>query len=116
MDAAAELFADRGRRWFTCGHGRSGLIAQLAAMRLMHLGFDAHLVGEATAPSVARDDGLVMISASGETPSCFTSRDWRARAAHDCRPHHRADSTLADIADAVVEIPARPSLQFARLG
>ena len=34
----------------------------------MHVGFDAHAVGEATAPAVGMGDGLVMISGSGETP------------------------------------------------
>ena len=47
---AAELLADRGRRWFFCGQGRSGLVAQMVAMRLMHVGFEAHVVGEATSP------------------------------------------------------------------
>jgi 6-phospho-3-hexuloisomerase len=61
MIAAAALFGDRTRRWFCSGQGRSGLVARMAAMRLMHVGFDAHAVGEATAPSVAKGDGLVMI-------------------------------------------------------
>lgn len=42
MRAAAALFADRRRRWFCAGQGRSGLVAQMAAMRLMHVGFGAH--------------------------------------------------------------------------
>ncbi len=50
MSNAAALFADRSRRWFWSGQGRSGLVARMAAMRLMHVGFDAHAVGEATTP------------------------------------------------------------------
>ena len=42
---AAQLLADRGHRWFFCGQGRSGLVAQMVAMRLMHVGFEAHVVG-----------------------------------------------------------------------
>ena len=36
MSDAAALFTDCGRRWFCLGQGRSGLVAQMAAMRLMH--------------------------------------------------------------------------------
>jgi D-arabinose 5-phosphate isomerase GutQ len=39
----------------------------MAATRLRHVGFDAHAVGEATAPSVREGDGFVVISGSGET-------------------------------------------------
>ena len=51
---AAQLLADRGHRWFFCGQGRSGLVAQMVAMRLMHVGFEAHVVGEATTPRSRR--------------------------------------------------------------
>jgi 6-phospho-3-hexuloisomerase len=68
MRAAAALLANRSRRWFASGQGRSGLVAQMAAMRLMHVGFDAHVVGEATAPAIGGGDGLLVVSGSGETP------------------------------------------------
>ena len=68
MSGAAALLTDRERRWFCSGQGRSGLVAQMVAMRLMHTGFDAHAVGEPTSPSIGEGDGLVMISGSGETP------------------------------------------------
>jgi len=55
-------------RWFFTGQGRSGLSAQMAAMRFMHLGREAHVLGEATSPSVRRDDRLVVVSGSGRTP------------------------------------------------
>jgi 6-phospho-3-hexuloisomerase len=55
MFNAAALFNGRSRRWFW-SEGRSGLVAQMAAMRLMHVGFDAHAhaVGEATARPSAK--------------------------------------------------------------
>jgi hypothetical protein len=40
MSSATAMFADRERRWFRSGQGRSGLVAQMTAMRLMRLGFD----------------------------------------------------------------------------
>jgi 6-phospho-3-hexuloisomerase len=60
MSGAAALFTDRARRWFCSGQGRSGLVAQMAAMRLMHV----------------------------------------------------ADSTLACLADAVIEVPTAGTGQF----
>lgn len=46
-----EAFRDEQRRWFFSGQGRSGLVAEMAAMRFMHVG-RLHFVGEATAPSI----------------------------------------------------------------
>ncbi|MBV8795115.1 MAG: SIS domain-containing protein, partial [Hyphomicrobiales bacterium] len=73
MDARAfrlfvEVFRDERRRWFFSGQGRSGLVAEMAAMRFMHMGRFAHFVGEATAPSIRAGDGLVLVSGSGNTP------------------------------------------------
>ena len=55
------------RRVFTVGTGRSGLALQMLCMRLMHLGLDAHVVGETTTPAVAEGDVLVAASGSGGT-------------------------------------------------
>ena len=62
----ARLQQNTGRLFFS-GQGRSGLLAQMAAMRFMHLGVATHAVGEATAPSVRAGDTLVVISGSGRT-------------------------------------------------
>ena len=51
--AVADAFGD-DRRWFFSGQGRSGLAAQMAAMRFMHLGRNVHFVGEVTAPSLRK--------------------------------------------------------------
>ena len=47
-----QAFGDETRRWFFSGQGRSGLVAQMAAMRFMHVGRNVHFVGEVTAPSI----------------------------------------------------------------
>ena len=113
MRAAAALFADRGRRWFCSGQGRSGLVAQMAAMRLMHIGFEAHAVGSATAPSIGEGDGLVIISGSGETPiSLHIARLAHGFGAHLLCVTTRAGSTLAGIAEAVIEVPTDDTRQF----
>ncbi|MGI8477373.1 MAG: 6-phospho-3-hexuloisomerase [Thermomicrobiales bacterium] len=54
-------------RIFLLGEGRSGLAMRMLAMRLMHLGRSAHVVGETTTPPIAPGDLLVACSGSGET-------------------------------------------------
>jgi 6-phospho-3-hexuloisomerase len=113
MSRAAALFRDRHRRWFCSGQGRSGLVAQMVAMRLMHVGFDAHAVGEPTAPSIGARDGLVMISGSGETPTTLhLAQLAREFGAQLLAVTARADSTLARLAHAVIEVPSAATGQF----
>jgi 6-phospho-3-hexuloisomerase len=59
----------QARRVFVSGQGRSGLIARAFAIRLMHLGVDAHAVGDAATPAIGGDDLLVAITGSGRTPT-----------------------------------------------
>jgi 6-phospho-3-hexuloisomerase len=113
MSSAAALFTDRARRWFCSGQGRSGLVAQMAAMRLMHVGFDAHAVGEATAPSIGDGDGLLMISGSGETPvSLHLAALAQDAGAHVLAVTGCADNTLAHRARVVIEVPTSGTGQF----
>jgi 6-phospho-3-hexuloisomerase len=109
----AEAFADRGRRWFFSGQGRSGLAAQMAAMRFMHLGRTVHFVGEVTAPSVRSGDGLLIVSGSGETPtSVGFARIAKAEGASVVVLTHSPRSTLAGIADVVMPVPVEQTGQF----
>jgi 6-phospho-3-hexuloisomerase len=49
------------------GVGRSGLVGRAFAMRLMHLGFQVHVVGETITPALGPGDILFAISGSGTT-------------------------------------------------
>lgn len=60
----------RHERIFMLGKGRSGMVMSMFAMRLMHLGLDVHVVGEATAPALRPGDLLVIGSGSGDTGGC----------------------------------------------
>ncbi len=51
------------------GAGRSGLEGRMFAMRLMHLGFDVHVIGDVTAPVPTREDLVIIISGSGNIRS-----------------------------------------------
>ncbi len=51
------------------GVGREGLMIKALCMRLMHLGLDAHMVGDMTAPPVGKGD-LLLVSAG---PGSFST-------------------------------------------
>ena len=57
----------QANRIFITGKGRSGLIAECFAMRLMQIGFDVHVPGEATCPRIQEGDVMIAISCSGTT-------------------------------------------------
>ncbi|WP_282049862.1 6-phospho-3-hexuloisomerase [Maribacter aquivivus] len=52
---------------FIMGAGRTGLMMKAAAMRLMHLGYSVHVVGETTSPAITEGDVLIAGSGSGTT-------------------------------------------------
>ena len=52
-------------RIYVIGAGRSGLVAKAFAMRLMHLGFHAYVVGETITPALKTGDLMVIFSGSG---------------------------------------------------
>ncbi len=66
----AELLAEAimaAKHVFIAGIGRSGLVMRGFAMRLTHMGFNVHAVGDVTTPAIAGDDLLIIGSGSGST-------------------------------------------------
>jgi 6-phospho-3-hexuloisomerase len=55
------------KRIFLMGSGRSGLAARAFAMRLMHLGFDVHVIGDIAVPVPTIEDLAIIMSGSGKT-------------------------------------------------
>lgn len=53
------------RRIACYGVGREGLMMRALCMRLMHLGLDAHVVGDMTAPSLGPGDTLLVSAGPG---------------------------------------------------
>jgi len=108
-----EAFEPKGRRWFFSGQGRSGLVAQMAAMRFMHLGLQVHFVGEVSAPSIRAGDALLVISGSGETPvSVGFARIAKQEGAKVVTLTHKPKGSLAQIADVVLHVPVETTAQF----
>jgi len=54
---------------FVYGSGRSGLVGQFFAVRLVQLGLDVHFVGDMTTPIIGKNDLTLIISRTGETMS-----------------------------------------------
>lgn len=98
---------------FTVGGGRSGLALQMAAMRFMHLGLSAHVVGETTAPAIGTGDVLVAASGSGTTSRVVRAAETaRGQGANVIALTTAPDSPLADLATEVLVIPAADKQDF----
>ena len=73
IDKVIDLFF-RSNRIFVYGAGRSGLVAKAFAIRLIHLGFQAFVIGETITVPVKKGDLVIIVSGSGETiPAVMTA-------------------------------------------
>lgn len=96
------------QRTFVTGAGRSGLVARMFGMRLMHAGLTAHVPGETITPAAGRGDLLVAISCTGQTG--YT--EYLVGKAHELGAEVVAitadeNSSLARRADRTVLVPVR---------
>lgn len=95
----------QAKRVYVIGAGRSGLVAKAFAMRLMHLGLQAYVVGETITPALSGGDLIVIFSGSGRTKTVAdiaeTAQDIGA---HICLITSNADSRIGKIADCNVVI------------
>ena len=93
------------KRIYVMGAGRSGLVAKAFAMRLMHLGFAAFVVGETITPALNKDDVMVVFSGSGKTKTVADIAETAKEiGAHICLITSNADSRIGKIADCTVII------------
>ncbi|WP_392560064.1 6-phospho-3-hexuloisomerase [Orbus mooreae] len=91
---------------FLTGAGRSGVVINAFANRLMHLGYSVSVVGEITSPHSKPQDLMLIGSGSGETIR-LVEQAKLAKANHIklVLITANANSTLAKLADCVVIIP-----------
>lgn len=92
---------------FLAGAGRSGLMVKAFAMRLMHLGKTAHIVGDVTAPALQKGNLLIIGSGSGETGSlvCMAEKAKKIGADIAVITLYPA-SSIAKMADYTIQIAA----------
>ena len=98
-------------RVFLLGAGRSGLALRMTAMRLMHLGLTAFVVGDTTTPAIARGDLLLTATGSGTTTGIVRA----ATTAHELGAAVATITTapgspVAELSSVVVTVPAAGKL------
>ncbi|MFF2140035.1 6-phospho-3-hexuloisomerase [Streptomyces sp. NPDC058193] len=95
----------RATRIYVLGAGRSGLSVEGFAMRLMHLGYQAHCADEVTAPAVGQGDLVITCSGSGSTPTVVQlTKSAREGGARIVAVTSHEESEAAQLADLVVPL------------
>ena len=93
---------------FVTGAGRSSLAAKAFAMRLMHLGVSAYVVGETISPAIYEDDCIIAISGSGETNTIVSASEIaKNRGSKVLVVTSYPNSTLGNLADSILLVKGR---------
>jgi 6-phospho 3-hexuloisomerase len=96
---------DSAKRIFIAGAGRSKLVGNFFAMRLVHGGYDVSVVGEIVTPSIKNGDLLIIISGSGETEQLIAfTKSAKKVGAKIVLISAKSESTIGDMAEAVFQI------------
>jgi len=112
VNVLIEAYKSRGRRKIlVMGAGRSGLVGRAFAMRLMHLGYNAYVLGDTIVPRIGEGDIVVAISGSGRTKLIITAAEAaKAVGATLIALTTYPESPLGKLADIVVRIPGRTKI------
>lgn len=96
---------DNAKRIFISGAGRSKLVGNFFAMRLVHSGYEVSVVGEVVTPSIKKGDLLIIISGSGETEQLIAFTNNAKKIGADIMLiSSKAESTIGDLADGVFQM------------
>jgi 6-phospho-3-hexuloisomerase len=91
---------------FMHGLGRSGLVARMFGMRLVHLSRVSTIVGDTTTPAIRADDLLVVCSRTGRSPILRHAVSLaHNEGAHAVAVVGEVGTRLAKPADLVVRLP-----------
>lgn len=110
-EKSIEKFEDiiiNSKNVFVTGAGRSGLAAKAFAMRLMHLGVSAYVVGETISPAIYEDDCIIAISGSGETNTIVSASEIaKNKGSKVLVVTSYPNSTLGKLADSIILVKGR---------
>jgi 6-phospho-3-hexuloisomerase len=96
------------RRIACYGVGREGLMMKALCMRLMHLGLDAHVVGDMTTPPVGSGDLFLASAGPGSFSTVLALLGVaRGAGAKTIVVTARPDGDAAGAADVVIHLPAQ---------
>lgn len=105
LDEKLTATLDKAGRIFIAGAGRSKLVGNFFAMRLVHGGYNVNVVGEIVTPSIKTGDLLIVISGSGETEQLIAfTKSAKKVGASVVLISSRASSTIGDMADEVYQV------------
>lgn len=91
------------KKIFLTGKGRSGLAVKGFANRLMHLGFQAYVIGEISTPHTKAGDLLIITSGSGETDALVSiAKKAKESGLYLALVTMNPESTLAKMADGMI--------------
>ncbi|MGQ3477148.1 6-phospho-3-hexuloisomerase [Paenibacillus sp. TY11] len=94
---------------FVAGAGRSGFMIRSLAMRLMHMGIQAYVVGETVTPGLGEGDLLIIGSGSGETKSLASMAEKAKKLGASLTLLTTSpESTIGKLADIIVKLPGTP--------
>ncbi len=98
---------------FVVGAGRSLLVGKMFAMRLTQMGFEVHVVGEATTPAIREGDLLIAISGSGKTQiTLYFVEQAKKRNVKVVSITAEKDSPIAKHSDFVILLPTKTKYQL----
>ena len=100
------------KKIFVAGAGRSGFMAKSFAMRMMHMGIDAYVLGETVTPNFEKDDILIIGSGSGETKGLVSMAE-KAKSIGGTVATVTIfpESTVGLLADITIKLPGSPKDQ-----
>jgi 6-phospho-3-hexuloisomerase len=107
MDALLTAIQEAGRV-FVFGQGREGYMLRAFAMRLMHLGVDAHYLWHPALPPAGPGDLLITSSGTGDLSTIRTLVQLARR--HGCRVAFmtaQPQAGIGELCDVVVVIPVK---------
>jgi 6-phospho-3-hexuloisomerase len=113
IDLIPELEAEKllnnileSKKIFVSGAGRSGLMGKSFAMRMMHMGIDAYVVGETVTANLEKGDLLIIGSGSGETNTLIAIAEKAKKLGGSIALITTSpESTLGRLADIIVPLP-----------
>jgi 6-phospho-3-hexuloisomerase len=104
-DEKLTAMLDAAGRIFIAGAGRSKLVGNFFAMRLVHGGYNVNVVGEIVTPSIQAGDLLIVISGSGETEQLVAfTKSAKKIGAKIMLISSKSISTIGEMADGVFQI------------
>ena len=107
VETALQMILDAQRIVLLSG-GREGLALKFFAMRLMHLGKDAHWATSDTCPALHPGDLFICVGgAGGESFVLYTLKSIRKTGAQILAVTANPQSEMAQLADGVLVIPAQ---------